>query len=389
MNFKQVKPYEVNENPDYVWYDLVFSNIDSENFDSRTTLFFKDTRDVPIINKIDDYKMSITRFEISTWSIPCAYFQSQTNSNDPNIGQYGIVLEYFDGVNSYTTSLNRLIFVPQDKTQSTPPAPNTQQYGLPEFSPYYYIYNFNNFIDMVNTAFSSAMVELKTIVGGIDPSIYNVNDPFMVWNDDLTASILAPADWFDVSVDPQIKIYFNRPLYSIFNSFPSYKLPINSNGKHYQILMNSRNGYNTETIVSVSPVKYIVLKQEFQTYEALTPFDSIVFTTSQIPVIPSINSAPTVLQNGQQLYYNESRNQSETVISDFQSSENNFRSTVFYIPSASYRYISLTNSDKPLYNIDVYAYLKDKTGKLRDFPLPSNSRASMKILFEKKVKSMN
>jgi hypothetical protein len=291
-------------------------------------------------------------------------------------------MDYYNNNNGTTISsgMERIFFEPQDLSKTKPAPPNTFKYGISEFNDYYYIYNFNNMISMINTTFAFVFSKLQDAVGG---AIDTAKPPIMVWNDDLTATLYCEQDFYDVTSQEYIKIYFNRPLYSLFNSFPSYKFKPEADGKHYEILCDSRQGINCTTIPEYSPSVLIKVKQEYACQESWSPIDSIVFSTS-MPIVSTILSSPCLYQNGYQLQLSNTYNNSLNIISDFQSSENNYRSTLYYTPSGGdFRWVSFAQSDLPLYTIDVRVHIKDRYGIIRDFYLPSNSKASMKILFQK------
>lgn len=380
MNFSKSKQWEINPNEKYLYYDLCVSNQDNEGVENVNQLVFQDIRDTPIINKVSDYKFSIIRFELSTWQLAVSYFQTRVNSADADEGAYSLTLEYVNGGSSISGSPERVFFTPQDKSKPKPQPPNTFPYGVSEFNEYYYIYNFNNFIDMINTTFDLAFTKLQGLVGA---PLATAKKPTLVWNKDLTASLYTELDYYDITKTEHIKIYFNRPLYSLFNSFPSYKFtPASGTGKFYQILTNPRDGINCVTLPEYGSSVLIKTDQEFPTNESWTPIDSIVFTTN-MPIVSSLLSNPTVFQNGVQLNLSNKYNNNQTVISDFQTSEFNYRSTVYYVPSAEFRYISFLNNDVPLNQITIFCYIKDKYGILRPFKLAPNSHASIKILFER------
>jgi hypothetical protein len=379
MNFSKSAQWEINPNEQYLYYNMTLSNVDGENVENINQLMFQDRRDQPIINKISDYKMSIVRFELSTWCLPVLYFQTRTGSNDADEGCYSLTLEYQNGGALTTGNPERVFFIPQDKSKIKPPPPNTYPYGVETFNEYYYVYNFNNFIDMVNDTLELAFTKLQALVG---LPLATAKKPVLVWNDDLTATLYTELDYYDITKPQHIKIYFNRPLYSLFNSFPSYKFSPTSDGKHYQILTNPRDGINCVTMTEYGPSVLIKTDQEFATNESWSPIDSIVFTTT-MPVVSSLESNPTIYQNGVQLKLGKTYNNSQTIISDFQTSDFNYRSTIYYTPTAEFRWISFLNNDIPLTEITVYGYIKDRFGIIRPYYLPSNSHASIKILFQR------
>lgn len=378
-SYNKSKQVDINTSERLIYYDLTMSNVDSANSDNVNQLVFKDRRDTPILNSIKDYRMSIIRFELSTWQLPVFYFQPKTNSNDASDGIYSCSLAWRTPGSTTYGDQEQVLFTAQDKSKTKPAAPNTFPNGITPYDEYYFVYNFNNFIDMVNDALLTAFTKLQ----GDVPALNTASAPILVWDKDtLKATLYSELDFYDVTADNHIQIFFNRPLFSLFNSFPMYEYLPESNGRHYQILTNPRSGIQTTTIAAYSSAELIVTSQEFPTNESWTPINSIVFTTT-MPVLSSVQSNPTIFQNGVQQYLSSTYNNTQTIISDFQTDQNNYRSTVFYIPSAEYRYISLLNNDVPLYELTIYAWLKDRYGILRPFTMPSNSVFSMKILFER------
>ena len=378
-SYNKSKQVDITTSERLIYYDITLSNVDSANSDNTNQLIFKDRRDTPIINSIKDYRMSILRFELSTWSLPVFYFQPKTNSNDPLEGIYSVTLCWRTPGSTISTDPVNLIFVAQDNSLPVPAAPSTFPNGISTYNEYYFVYNFNNLIDMLNEALLFSFTKLQ---GDVSGALDTAKAPIVVWNDNLTASIYSELDFYDVTADNHVEIFFNRPLFSLFNSFPMEKFTPTDTGKHYQILTNPRSGIQTTTIPAYSSAQLIKIDQEFPTNESWSPINSIVFTTT-MAVLSSVQSNPTVYQNGVQQYLSNTYNNTQTIISDFQTDQNNYRSTVFYLPTSQYRYISLLNNDVPLYEINIYGWVKDRYGILRPLTLPSNSIFSMKILFER------
>ncbi len=379
-SYNKSKQSEITTSERLIYYDLTLSNVDSANSDNINQIIYTDKRDTPILTSIKNYRMSIIRFELSTWQLPVFYFQPKTFSNDPLEGIYSVSLAWrTPGSTTYGDQTN-LLFTPQDKSKAVPAAPITFSNGIAGYNEYYFVYNFNNFIDMLNMALNDAFIKLQ---GNVSPVLDTASPPIIVWDKDtLKATLYSELDFYDVTQDNHVQIFFNRPLFSLFNSFPMYKYLPEPNGRHYQILTNPRNGIQTTTITAYSSSQLIVTSQEFPTNESWSPISSIVFTTN-MPVSGTLLSNPTLLQNGIVYGLTTTYNNNQTVISDFVTDENNYRSTVFYQPTAEYRWQSLLNNDVPLYEISIYGWLKDRYGILRPLTLPSNSIFSMKILFER------
>jgi hypothetical protein len=71
------------------------------------------------------------------------------------------------------------------------------------------------------------------------------------------------------------------------------------------------------------------------------------------------------------------------IITDFVSDTGLYKPNIVYNPSAQYRYIELLGN-RPIYNLDVTIYWKDRTGTLTPFRLSSGSTATLKFFFTKK-----
>ena len=72
------------------------------------------------------------------------------------------------------------------------------------------------------------------------------------------------------------------------------------------------------------------------------------------------------------------------IITDLVSDTGRYKPNIVYNPSAQYRLIQL-QGNRPISNLDIVVYWKDRTGSLNDFKLSSGSSATIKILFTKKT----
>lgn len=364
-----------------IYYDLTTSNFDSVNNENLVQLAYTEKRSTPILPVSSNYKMSILRFSLTSTTLPIWLFQTKAFSTDPLEGVYSITMEWVTPGLTITADPIHLIFVPQDKTKPVPPAPSTYPNGVqPGVNEFYYVYNYGNIVDMVNTALFYAHESLSDIVAAIVGS----SAPVMVWNDDLTATIYSELDFYDVSAPNHINIYFNRPLYTLFSSFPSYKFLPTDTGCHFQILTNSRNSISTTVIPAYGPAELIKTDMEYSCAELFSPIAALVFTSPTLPIVPSLESEPSILINGiEQLGLSSTLNLTQPIISDFRS-DHFYRPQIEYLPSAEYRYISLLGGvDTPLYEFSVLGWWKDKEGRLHKIYLGPSSTFTMKVLFEK------
>lgn len=146
--------------------------------------------------------------------------------------------------------------------------------------------------------------------------------------------------------------------------------------KHYKIVVLD---YITK-LVGID--NYIVVDQEYTTVSCWSPVSSIVFTTGSLPVVSNEMSDPIVFENNKQIQLSSGNDQRQSIITDFITDENGYRSNLLYTANV-YRWISLYNST-PLKQIDITCWWKNKFGELKPFFLDAGASCSMKLLFAKK-----
>ena len=139
--------------PFHVYLDLDVLNNDTNPNSKAPQLSFEETRTQPFLDgTAEDYFVAIARFSIQTGgTLPVFVPAIQTGQSDPNLTVYAITINYY-GVDG--TAYIR--HVPQPN--ATLPAPPTTVQDLS--GDYYYVYNYQDWISMVNTAFVSAQQQL-------------------------------------------------------------------------------------------------------------------------------------------------------------------------------------------------------------------------------------
>jgi hypothetical protein len=371
---------------DHIYYDLQFNNYQNTTEES-SQLTFRETRNSPIITDPSLYNMSIVRFDLDTISLPTYVAAIQPKQSNPNLMIYSVNLSYWNGSTEITVSPTYLIWKPSHKEVSVPPAPSANSNGFQTDSIYYYGYSFQDVAEMINTAFATAMTSLKAAVGA---AINSVLYPFVYFNNDTNKfHLVADNDHFNyLSVGNHIRIYFNKALFSLFSSFPAVRNNITDiNQNIYQIrITGTRTDYLRKNAYwdGSGSINYIDFPQEYSTLSNFNPIASIIFTTSQIPVVPNQISAPLVFNNNQLVSDYNQNNLTSQIITDMVNNDDfSYKPNLLYNPSAEYRRISLT-SNRPLNNIDIMVYWKNKRGELKPFYVWSGGSASIKILFEKK-----
>jgi hypothetical protein len=331
-----------SQNNEYIYYDALISNYNSPN--SQIPLIFSDTRSAPLIKNTTGYAMSIIRFTLDTNALPIFIPTMQNGSTTNTV--YSITLSY-QNVN-YQQYMQ---FIPQNTTSQS--------------ATYYHIYNYQYLCQLINNTFSQCLLGLTNacLFAGT-PLNESVTAPFIAYD---------PAtQLFTISIDNSyfgtdnnlINIYFNNCLQNLFLFTAYFKSLTNANGLNY-MLINSNN----------------VITQEVSSIGNISPILSIVFTSTQLPIIQSVQGNPNIYNNGSIANQNSS-NLSYPIITDLVGNNFQFTPNLVYVPSGQYRYISLVPSSK-IQNIDFQCYWLDKTGNLNQIYLNTGSSATLKMLFQK------
>jgi hypothetical protein len=373
-----------NIEPDYIYYDMLYNNYQSTT-QEPAQLEFRETRNTPLIYNPDNYNMSITRFQIDTPSLPSYVASIQPNQGDRDLMIHSITLTYMNAGVETDTAPVYLRWIPVHKEVALPPAPNANADGFQSDSLYYYGYSFMNVVNIINTAFTTAMTALKAAVGGLN----TVDAPFMYFDEvKKTFAIVAENQYYNVNNATHIRIFFNRSLFGIMNSFPMFRYSITDpNNKIYQIRMDDEKGYNLIQKALIGSNKVMIeLHQEYPTISNFCPISSILFTTTQLPIVANNLSAPLTFSNNRLITDSNRNSLTAQIITDLANNDDfSYKPNLLYAPSAEYRRISLA-SNRPINNIDIKVYWMDRFGNLKPFYLWSGGKASIKIMFEKKKK---
>jgi len=374
---------EDNE-PDHVYLDLTIKNFQSTTDEAKPISFYEN-RNSAYLKNAGNYSMSITRFVVDSYSIPTYIAEIQPNQSNANLMIQTVSLRYTNGSNVYNTAAIPLIWQPVNLSYPTPSAPSTQPNGMQvDDNLYYYCYSIAHLIKLYNIAFTSAMVSLRSLSGALG----SVDPPFMVYdNNTKKVSVYCEEAHFNQEDAIHIDIFFNRAAYAQWTSLPAYRYAINSpNGQIYNLRMDTAFGVNVVKVAgSPTPNKDLIkLEEETSTVCNISPVSAIVFTTSTLPIVKNILSAPINYLNGELIKSNYN-NAFGFIITDLATLDDAFKPTLLYNPTAEYRRISL-QGNQPLSAVDIQIHFKTKDGVLHPLLLWSGASCQIKILFEKKIK---
>jgi hypothetical protein len=370
--------------PYHVYLDLDFINNDVESGAKPHPLVFEETRNSPFLEgDCSNYFCSIVRFSIQTGaSLPVFIPRIDTSQSDPNKTVYKITLSY--GTQFITNSVE---YAPAPKNTQTPLANNYS-------NNYYFIYNYQDWIDMVNGCFGATFDELAAM---LPPTTLNSTcAPFLEIDPSTNTCILnAETSSYQTDLADSVKIYFNSRLFALFtgfqNNFIEYTGDLN-----YMMLVVNRNGTNTTktttTILQASPpisttYTYVQMYQEVSSVSLWNPVASIVFCSSMLPIYPAQTSTPTVMSNQSNNLSSTGDNANLTnILSDFEiaiEGANQYRPMILYAPTSEYRLIDMFSGSN-LNRINIQVFWKDQFGNLNPFFLDPGCAAHLKLMFRRK-----
>lgn len=379
--------------PEKLYYDIQVSNLENESV-APPLLSFIETRNTPFLYDTSQYYMSIIRFSLDTPTLPLFIPTIQPNQNNINKTIYSVTLEWSNPLNpnQIYTQQSYIDYIPQNKSIIHPPPPSNTTNKL-QFNAdgYYYVYNYQYFIYLINNSLTAAFNALDnqvTLAGLSLPSNYA---PVLSFNTDNNTAVLnCDILGYSTQTANYIKIYFNNPLKNLFNSFPyEYYGFKQSNGKNVQLITNTYENSNVIQFPPYNPqYNAIQVFQEYSTVSLWSPVTSIVFTSNTMPIVSNQVSNPVIYNEGNVIGSNGNNSLISQTITDFIANDSNYSPQLQYEASAQYRLIELI-SNRPLNTIDLNVFWKDKMGQLNSFYLSSGSTATVKMLFTKKNAAMN
>ena len=408
--------------PYHVYMDLDVINNDY-NAISKPQLRFEETRNTPFLpGDSADYFCSIVRFNIQTGNtLPVFIPRIRTGQADVNKTIYTVTIQdsvTYNGVTTYFTASVDVTYEPEDLTAPIPASPMS---GQDLSSNYYYVYNYQHFINLVNKALRLAFNQCKSLIEQHVPT--TTPGPIKTWWGYMSLAVV-PYIVFDVDTnrvtfhadeklfdmteshlfgsvaegatgDP-MKIFMNDRLYELFAGLPcryvsssgSQNYRLNVIDRYFNKVKQDTYYYPPGATTAITDQRIVILlSQELTSIALWNPVASIVFASSLLPIIPTQTSAPKDIGNQSNNLISGGNNSNLLpILSDFSiavDERNQYRPMVEYNPGAEYRLIDM-NSTTNLNRIDIIVYWKARFGGLHPFQLQPGCAASVKIMFRRK-----
>jgi len=440
-----------SSDPYNLYYDInVVTDYDPTlTGDTAPPLTFTETRQNPIISYPEDYLLSVVRFTLDSptlpiWSPDVLLGVGQTNPNKLIQSFSMKVVDYAVPAVPVTYTVatpSNWIFIPDDLTAPVPAAPFVFQ-NLQDT--YYYVYEFSRALAIMNNALKATFTAMNAVLtaaaqpviantAATPANIYQNYCPQFTYDPKaelftINMPLCPPAlsgiappfiyDTYDQNLPllnasvPNsftgrvIEVYMNTAAWVLLNSLPTV---FNGNdtvnlarGTEYKIVAYNNQYQNTNgggrptyplTPVAslVNAIPQIIVPQENSTTILWSPVQSIVFSTSLLPVQNSLLSKPVIFNfwNGlisKPVGGNSNNNVTAPVLTDFElqgATGTSSQVRITYTPTAEYRMLDLRGTT-PVNAVEVSVFWKDKFSNLHRFQLAAGCVASIKILFRRK-----
>jgi hypothetical protein len=271
-----------------------------------------------------------------------------------------------------------------DTTQPTPSTPTTQ---LGNTSAYYYIYNVNDWVDMINSTLINMSTQLQTdfdpVVSFLPPFVsYDISSGLFTIHKDNRMDVVGSDGAYSLN------IYFNARLYNIL-PFSSQHLTTPADPAFNTVyklnIFNKSHANITSLYGNGATNQYVSLQTEFSPLPMMNPIRSIFFKSLTLPIQPTLTQPPKAYTD---ITISDSGGLPaiSNILTDFEvpvSAQNNYNGELIYQPQAEYRFLDM-NSSFNLNKIDLQAGWTDKYGNAFQLYLQAGCCASLKLLFRHK-----
>lgn len=324
---------------------------------------FSDFRPGAIITKPSLYRMACIQFNVSCNTLPLLYIDhpKQTGTT-PTQTSYNFTIK--DVSTGYSSTVG-LVWTPEE---------NVVQQSGDLNDPYWYCFDPLYFVNIANTALTTAMANIITHNGayvGVPPPQFSYNTQTAV------ISIYYPRQFIDSA--NQLQLFANELTYILFQGFPAYG---DNTQPSSMIWQYSFVPQVNETLQTIGSNQYYIRSQIPGALTSWNPVCRIVFTTS-VPLAQEA-STPQTDSAGNQLGSGLAQ---QIVLADFvpiiTRGDELATGSVYYSPSAEYRFSDVI-SDTPLNRLDFQVFWQDKYGGNHLLTLSHNGFIQAKLLFRNK-----
>lgn len=347
---------------DYQYLNIRILNDPEENDNKSVPATFDETRVQPILEKPDEYELSIVRFSIPTNTIPIFIWPSDET--------YKITIEW----KGFTAS-SFMTFAGQ----------GLDRYGK---AIYHYQELCDSFNEAMDNIFDTLSVQFAGPLPAPDWALYAKSAPRLIFDAEIykfrvivpyetddysNPSVGAPElgnwDTYNPIVTNRISVYFNREMEKFMSGFQYIAGDIDdaNSDTFYQLII--KNNYNNiiPYPASGANVSY-VLNQTYSNISNLSDFSNVVFRTT-MPITAEFKATQ--------------RNELQYIMTDFKPNTEEYNdSELIYVPQVLRYYPLTTNED--FRRIDLACFWENSAGDQFPIFLLPNKSITVKLQFRKR-----
>lgn len=357
-----VTPKTINI-PNNVYLNLQLKGGESPNrYTPHIRAGFDQTFTESILQKSEDYYVTLVTASIPTHSIPLAIFnaiKSGPTQNNSNLSSFVLTLGYN---NDYYAA--NVLFIPSStKLAPSPPssnAPTYKQYA----DAYYNIYNYNQLCRMINNTLSSIYSTFFGVHGSIN-GLLITDAPYIIFDDDTNKFCLIYEKKF---VGSGISLYYNDLFDIKFGGFDSYWYGSSGNDRDwsFNFIDSNNNEYDTNHFCN---------KQQYVSSNTWQTVNQLLFISTSMRTRAEwigFNDS-TQATVGSILF---SLNPSFDTLNEQKSKQT-------YTASGNYRLVDIMGTSH-LNTVNISIYYTDNDNNTYPLYLSSLETATIKLLFVKK-----
>lgn len=354
------------------------------------------TKTETILSNCSEYYCAVIRFTIPLDEVPLLICPIVPNQPNPVLTTFIIGIQYGDPTLPGSFFSQQVTYNPQNNF----PAP-IQNQPTQVITPFYFIYSYQNILEMFNVALS-----LAYIASGLSVLFPGYLAPYFQFNTGTGLFSLTVPSFFTTLTAPALfipRIYANIASTTFFFSFDLFSnvsnisSNINPLGNDFYFITNPNennkayiNGVTIPptTIPPALPAQsfYYEYTQEYSVIEYWTSLRKIIILSNSIPgkneYVPATNNV-----NNFGISDNSGVNVSYPILTDFvpniSPTAGDSRSIAYYVPQSQYRLVDLISTN-PLQKIDIRIFWQDRDGNLYPLLLSLYQQASIKLGFFRK-----
>jgi hypothetical protein len=333
---------------------------------------FEETREQPLLDNPEDWKMAVIRFKVPIEGVPLFFFEMD-DEGPPTPPYDSIYLVTLTWNQNNTTYDARLRADTKFGIGSDPAATES----------FLTVWDVQPFINSLNDAISRAFADLKTA----NPTFPGQYPPWFKYEsaNNLISVFFEQGAWYPDNVNGG-SMYFNTVLWTLFQSLPATEFitPASPEDSPWTAIVRN-NGNNFYQVSATNPdpngnygYSAWEMKQEITDLGNWSHFETLVVTSNMLPIVKETNAASN--GSGQVIY-----TQTITDFEPVKSAQSIDASPLQFQAQGPWRWVDL-KGNIPLNKVDVNLFWQDRDGTLAQMFVPPRDAFSVKIAFARKDK---